>query len=1108
MSYKSLESILNYHLSDEENISGGTQNELEVRFNTKGKERITREQFETTIRMLKSYGYNCANENGESTLKIQNDFIDPRTGYTRMSNLRTEIHGIPAIQAYCKTNDIRKILEDYPSAVQFYTKSNAIVDGVAIKPVDVDAFAFRISYQTEHMLTANSGIVRSVVEQWYDSKKKFRYMNRIKFKKNGVPLNIDLSIVKQTPLRQEAYNITQSRLLESHESYEIEIELNNAVLMATREVAKIKVVEGMIRKSIIHVLSGIQKSKFPISTLEMSDVMKDYMQLLYGKNQKKVSSANFCGPSSFTLQLRNITLPKEGSSRTPNIRNNYTVTDKADGERKLLYINDKGRIYLININMHVEFTGAITKNNELFNSLLDGEHITHNKMKSYINLYAAFDAYYFRGESVRHLAFVSNSTVGDSTSKYRMNILINIIKEMDIHSDNITDKTAPIRITNKRFYNQQSKDATIFAACKTILDNVDDGLYEYETDGLIFTPMDLGVGANVAGEEKGKAVAPYKTTWEHSFKWKPPEFNTIDFLVSTQKNDAGEDIVSHSFTNGVDTTSANEITAYKTLVLRCGFDENKHGYINPCQDVVQGKNYNSHNLDNNESYKPAPFYPSNPYDNEAHLCNIMLRPDKNNTQQMMTEDGEIFYDNTIVEFKYDMERSKKQRWTPIRVRHDKTYEYKRGAKNYGNAYHVANSNWYSIHNPITLEMIKTGNAIPTEISDDTVYYDRKTSNTTTQAMRDFHNLVVKKELITRVATNQNTLIDLAVGKAGDLSKWANAQLSFVFGIDVMRDNIENKIDGACARYLNYLKHSTNSMNVLFTHGNSKNNIRSGEAFSNERDRRTSAAIFGQGTKNKEALGSAVFEQYGVGSSGFDITSCQFALHYFFENEESLHGFLRNVSECTKLDGYFVGTCYDGRNIFDALTGLNEGESKSIRENEQKVWEITKRYSHIKFPDDVESLGYGIDVYQESINKSFREYLVNFNYLVRMMENYGFVPLSLKEASAIGLPNGIGSFSEFFRRMESDIDRDKMLENKVGMAMKMSDHEKMISFYNKYFVFKKVRSINIDDVVVETTEHSDEVHLEEAVVEKKKNKVKKSVKKSSSSNKPRLIIINE
>ena len=43
-----------------------------------------------------------------------------------------------------------------------------------------------------------------------------------------------------------------------------------------------------------------------------------------------------------------------------NIRNNYTVTDKADGMRKLLYINNDGKIYLLTTSMNIEFTGCFT----------------------------------------------------------------------------------------------------------------------------------------------------------------------------------------------------------------------------------------------------------------------------------------------------------------------------------------------------------------------------------------------------------------------------------------------------------------------------------------------------------------------------------------------------------------------------------------------------------------------------------------------------------------------------------------------------------------------------------------------------------------------------
>ena len=60
---------------------------------------------------------------------------------------------------------------------------------------------------------------------------------------------------------------------------------------------------------------------------------------------------------------------------------------------------------------------------------------------------------------------------------------------------------------------------------------------------------------------------------------------------------------------------------------------------------------------------------------------------------MFTEDkSESFHDNTIVEFRYDPSREPGWRWIPIKVRHDKTDEFKKEVKNFGNAYHVAESN--------------------------------------------------------------------------------------------------------------------------------------------------------------------------------------------------------------------------------------------------------------------------------------------------------------------------------------------------------------------------------------------------------------------------------
>ena len=85
---------------------------------------------------------------------------------------------------------------------------------------------------------------------------------------------------------------------------------------------------------------------------------------------------------------------------------------------------------------------------------------------------------------------------------------------------------------------------------------------------------------------------------------------------------------------------------------------------------------------------------------------------------------------------------------------------------------------HTIHNPITEEMISTGLNIPDELGDDDVYYNRVTNATNTRALRDFHNLYIKK-LIKSASKRGDILIDLAVGKAGDFSKWIDAKLKFV-----------------------------------------------------------------------------------------------------------------------------------------------------------------------------------------------------------------------------------------------------------------------------------------------------------------------------------------
>jgi hypothetical protein len=1054
--------------------SGKKAAEFEIRFgsNPKLSKSISKIDYDNVVKQLYACGFLIDNIDGIQILRIYSDYINPQTGDRTMSNIRAEIVGTDMIQQYCKTNSIQKLI-DLPSTtfnkLKFTRKTNAqSKSGEKIRPVDIAEFNFRASYQTEEEFHTNHPLARNIIAEWGNAQKIFRCMNRVRFHHPTLPIFADLSIVKgsKTTFRKPipSYTVQEAGVFTNPESYEIELEIDNSRVGTGTPYNNAESMMAVLRKCIRTVLSGIQMTKYPISYLEQKSVIDQYMKLVHGEgyvHSQKLTTKHFIGPSSLTLQMENINEPKE-SSTIPNIRKNYTVTDKADGERKLLFINAEGKIYLIDTNMNVIFTGTKSKEKRVWNSILDGEHIKYDKNGKFINLYAAFDLYFINKLNVRSYGFVAEE-MGEEENKYRLpllNALIMAIKPISITDKQETQqtKTANFLIKCKEFYLTIDSE-TIFQCCSKILSKFRDGLFEYNTDGLIFTPANTGVGA----KEIGKSGELEKITWEYSLKWKPPAFNTIDFLVINKLDDKGKPEVHHIFQEGKNMQGVQDVIQYRTIELHCGFDirNKQHAFVNPFQDVIDNAipNYNMSFADN---YKHVPFCPTNPYSPNARYCNVMLKQEGNNVF-MVSEEGEYFDENMIVEFKYELTNKDGWNWLPLRVRYDKTSELNSGAKNYGNAYHVANSNWHSIHHPITEEMITSGENIPQEVVTEDVYYNRSNEQTSTQGLRDFHNLYVKKKLIVGVANQEDTLIDYAVGKAGDLSKWSTAGLSFVFGVDVFKDNIQNRLDGACARYLRAKRKNRDTPDSLFVTGNSSLNIRSGKAFISEKEKQITNAIFGVGTKDERTLGKGVYKHYGVGQSGFQISSVQFAFHYFFETKKTMHEFLRNVSECTRMNGYFIGTCYDGKTVFNKLKPKDKGESFVIMSDGRKIFEIIKMYDQTGFPDDDMSVGYPINVYQESINQYIQEYLVNFDYVKRIMEDYGFVLVFKNECIKMGLPDSTGMFSELFANMENDIKRNSTLVDEYGKSNFMTEEEKQISFMNRYFVFKKVRNVNTDKI---------------------------------------------
>ena len=118
----------------------------------------------------------------------------------------------------------------------------------------------------------------------------------------------------------------------------------------------------------------------------------------------------------------------------------------------------------------------------------------------------------------------------------------------------------------------------------------------------------------------------------------------------------------------------------------------------------------------------------------------------------------------------------------------------------------------------------------------------------------------------------------------------------------------------------------------------------------------------------------------------------------------------------------------------------------MRIDDVKLWHIQKKYENTYFNDDETSLGYKITVYQDSINNEIDEYLVNFNYFKQIMNKYGFTCIDSYETNINGKKyklNSIDSFEKIYN-----------LNNIDKSDYKLSDSEKIISFLNNYFIFKR------------------------------------------------------
>jgi hypothetical protein len=886
------------------------------------------------------------------------------------TSYRVSINGYPNVVSFCETN---ALLTDKPFVKVI--KKNRIQNFETIRMDEYD-----LNFKSRKEIEVDDNELAIINETFDKDDKFYRNKKRYSFLHTSNIFRVDLTLVRSST--RTATTLQMSGVLKAPDKYEVEIEYladksdaeNNAIVL-------FNIIDDL--KQVLDDTDNImtkQKKKL---------VLCDYLRLVNPKILDScdldisgfISNVVMKNPRSFFLSYQPVTLEQENLLESElgrvSIQENYTVTEKADGERMLMYVDKNNNVYTIDSRLNVRDMGMKNKHT---NSLIDGEYVNRSKYNTNYNTFMAFDIYFMDGKDVRDMKLVPNR--------------IDLMSEFTEKSA-FTSSSTSMKVKAKKFLHGDN----IFTLSKQVY-NADK--YDYHIDGMIYTPSNLAVGTNYLEETSDKNS--FGGAWAKVFKWKPPEENSIDMLTTYGKEMFVPDL-------------GRVVFAQLKVAYRASTDS----MIDPMAVLSNARIVQNRQI------------------NEKTFVEVYL-PIKDEDTKPKSELGETIYNNTIVEYSYDKLASELMAWKPYRVRQDKTSLYQTSGNIAGTAnnYNTALNVWRSIINPVTNDMI-TGKTIlkQEDVMKNNVYYSRNISRKKilSKPMLDFHNRGIKSRLFSLFKNKNYALVDLASGKGGDLHKWMEARYTKVVGFDINLDNLMNNEDGAYKRLYQSKKNEGRDTHILFIQKDVSQPWSEIDSIENE----TMFDLYrlvSDKTKPKSTIPRNAIKFKNALRDGFEVVSCQFAIHYMFRDMDTLKTYCKNVDEVLKPGGYFIGTCLDGTKVASILDDSSTGKITG-KQDENTLWMIEKKYAgnfQSKTP------GQTISVYVESINKIYDEYLVDLDLLSEVLETFGIRKLNSNEIQALDLQTetSIGQFKDWYDETQYPL----------------SEGLKAYSFLNSWFVFKK------------------------------------------------------
>ena len=920
-------------------------------------------------------------ETQNSTLDISHNLI------------RATIEGNDNISEFCRSKG-----KTFPENVEIIEKSRMKKN----EAIQIEKLGFKLNMKSETKLP-NAEITKILANK----EATFRLKKRYSFQ--ATSFRIDMTIVRQYTSHSEEFS--EHYLLNGKPKNEVEIEFLPPPNSECSDINCTQLTKDFL--NLMHTVSCVFNSVTNKDS-EDREVIKGYKELLKKDLDKlkgrfrdsEIDQKQFLSYKPVTLQVSN--LDKKCKGVPGNILQNYAVTEKADGDRMLLFIYES-KVYLLNDQRKIIFTGIENqKLYELNNSLIDGEFIKTGKFnKEELNLFLGFDIYFFKGLDKRSLPFMiegeNRHTLLQEALKY--------IKEVV--------KSSKFNFQTKIFVHK----ADIFEAAEEV--NLRE--YKYHVDGLIFQPINLGCGQLYVKRDSHNSYS-LSTTWNRVYKWKPPLENTIDLMIKlpTINLDHLNEVTCELRAHNNNKAENVELNPIKEILIA----GDKYDKISNKNYVVFAKqNFSRSDLKDVENGDIWEFTYIKPREGE----NKTWIDQRNKEQQGQWKKHKKRGDKT------DILRNKKENKNRLIDKFDLAGS--------ANAIKTAN-NVYStiVQQPIYKDVIHGKNEPNVEMTSQYYVNTLNRKDRLILPMQNFHNFV--KDNLIKQKQFKGKLVDVACGVGGDILKYAD-KYKLVLGFDISFDGIFGNNDSAWVRYLSE-QHRRNTENktippMLFLPQNMGKDL---AEFVDQNDRITedekdfqkiSKYINGKINENQmkeykdfdQIVGKLNPFKKAI-QDKFDVVSCQFALHYFFKDEYTLETFCKNVNILLKEGGHFIGTCFDGSQVNDNFIQSNTSRLEgNIDDN--VVWRIDKAYDEY---DKNKPVGSAIDVFVESIGQSRREYLVDLQHLGKILKKHD---IELEKQY---------SFHELFKTPFRVNTKENIIMDNQYEALK--NYSKM----NQCFIFKK------------------------------------------------------